>query len=193
MKIKAFLIILSISLLPGLSFAGPSDNSLFEQVRPIRIMKIELYDQGMISEGSHDLAIDTLQNLCQSDDPLKPKPEPFFDTLAGIYIYNNSLQAIRFDSVRFFITKLNKKSYKSKKLSLANIGFVDTGATTRLLALLLQAKDASKFLYPNRGPLPIESGATNVKFILKGINTSGQPVKSVGKIALVFRDVDRCE
>ncbi len=191
---KNYLLIIPLTLCLSFTLSAEQrKDGLFEQVRPIRVMKIELYDQGSVTEGAHDLAIDTQQGLCETEENVEPELEPFFDTLAGIYVYNKTAVPIRFETVRFFIDKLGNNSYKSKKLSLANIGDVESGATTRLLALLLHTKDGGKYLYPSRGPLPFEAGATNVKFILNGRSASGQRVKTVGKIALVFRDVDRCE
>ena len=190
MKITNLALVLSVLFAQSI-LAEVSDQQLFREVRPVRIMKIELYDQGKISEGQHDVAIDTAQNICIAGE--EETPEPFYDTLAGIYVYNKSNTSVNIQKVRFIIRNLNQKRYRSQKLSLASVGYVDSGSTKRVLALLLHATNGAKFLHPFIGPLPQEPGSTNVKFILTGRNQLGRRVKTVGKIALVFRDLLRCQ
>lgn len=165
----------------------------------IRITAIEANDTGADSADSK-VQIDTVQDICSTDDPSTPEVEPtvyetFGDTFVNITVTNNTNAVVRFTSLKYNVPGVGTSS----TISFIGEAEVGTGGTGTLSAIIFSANGPGsddKFVIKGGGgsniPLKGSTGVKNVTFSLNGTATDGTPVTVKGTTALSFIDYNRC-
>lgn len=152
---------------------------------------INAYDSGDTSAAS--TSIDITQSACGSAGST-PTAEPFFDTLIGLTIVNDSSFSVNFQSLRFTVANFDGagSTFRSGSLSLIGESNVDAnGGQSTIFSLVFDANSGGKRFFGASSNIS-DRGFKNLTFTLTGVNESGDTVTVSGSTALSFDNFNHC-
>lgn len=159
-----------------------------------RITSIAFYDKGTIGDGTQgEVVIDTVGGICGGDG--SGTAEPFFETVVGIKVSNTTLYDLRVKSIRIRVPKANgaRRHFTSRRLAPVGSNQVPSSKeqSTTVFSLFTEAFDGLK-RFPRFGVIPSELGIRNVTVILALADGRGRTYTLRARVAVAFRNIDRC-
>jgi hypothetical protein len=159
----------------------------------LRIVSIDTFDRGTISEGgSSDINVDLTRGLC--GEPPTETDEPFHDTFVGISVRNPRPEEITIRRVRFRMrVSPSSRSVLSRPLAPLFGNPISRDSTGRVVALFLKADGEQKKFSSSASYLSPSLGVQSFSVILDGKTSSGKSFSLRKQVSMAFADYDRCE
>lgn len=166
-----------------------------------RITAISIFDQGSSTDSTLAAPlIDTTQGICEIIDqdedgvPESIEYEPFFDTIAGLTVYNRAHVTLTISRVYVIVARYQDtaRSFRGRKLSPISIAEIGPGKSVSVQSLMLAAIDGSKYLNGVSSATTISDGFHDMTFVLEGRYSTGRRVTLKAKTTLSFAVRDRC-
>lgn len=166
-------------------------------IQKVRITSIDVYDQGTYSsEATGNPQIDTTQGICLGDpsDNSDDTDEPFYESIIGIEVLNDTKVDVNFSKVWFKIPRVDgtKRSFTSLKLAPIMIAEIKPAERKKIFSFLLKTSGTSKLIPGKTSDQGITSGFRTVTVYLKGRDSNGKKYQIKAKTTISFNNYDRC-
>lgn len=155
----------------------------------VRISGINFYDSGNTTSAT--TSIDTSQGTCGTSDP-----EPFFDSMVGFELVNNTSSVVRIESFTYTVANFDGagNSYTSSRIFfLGEAKSVDpNGGATEVVGLFIEATSGGAKRFFGRSDTITSLGFKNITFNVRGITSAGETVNITATAAVSFNSFNRC-
>lgn len=158
----------------------------------LRVLSIEVLDEGSISAGSPgSLSVDLAQGVC-GEEP-DTTEEPFFDTVIATTVHNPTGLEVAVKRVRYRMRlRSGERVVRSAAMSPISTEVIAPRSTGRILSYYLKAANGAKKLMGHEEPLDSGLGIQHLRVFLKVRSSNGAQRSIRKRVSMAFGDYDRC-